>query len=244
LHRDGFQHAFWFNDHGPSRRRRLAVVTHGADGADGPLGDVSAAIVAALLGLIVVGLIVAIVDTVKLHRLDGQARAQARSRTVHHPLVAHAYRYPPKHPVAGVFGKVLLVFWIVLTISFLPNQVNAVAFLAGAGSNTTFFPSSYAQQCGRGGCTTVTDGTIASGARTVDATFPYQIPLDQPVTVRAPVWPGWGSVTLVGDTGNAVVSIVVGLFFDFIAVIAIYSFVVMIRHWLLRRSGSAASVAA
>jgi hypothetical protein len=76
LHRDGFQHAFWFNDHGPSRRRRLAVVTHGADGADGPLGDVSAAIVAALPGPIVVGLIVAIVDTVKLHRPDGRARVQ------------------------------------------------------------------------------------------------------------------------------------------------------------------------
>jgi hypothetical protein len=212
--------------------------------ASGVLGDISAAIVVALLGLIVAGLIVAIVDTVKLHRLDAGARTQARGRTVHHSVIAHAYRYPPKHGTAGVFGKVLLVFWFVLTISFLPNQVNAVAFLAGAGSNTTFFPSSYSQNCGRSGCTTVTDGTIASGARTVDATFPYQIPLDQPVTVRAPVWPGWGTVALVGDTENAVVSIFVGLFFDFIAAVAVYSFVEMIRHWLARRRGTAASLAA
>jgi hypothetical protein len=220
------------------------IGAHFFPNASGAVGDISAAIVVALLVLIIVGLIVAIVDTVKLHRADGSVRAQARSRTVHHPLVAHAYRYPPKHRVSGVFGKVLLVFWFVLTISFLPNQVNAVAFLAGAGSNTTFFPSSYSQDCGRSGCTTVTDGTIASGARTVDATFPYQIPLDQPVTVRAPVWPGWGTVTLVGDTGNAVISIIVGLFFDIIAVVAVYSFVEMIRHWLARRRGTAASVAA
>jgi len=85
---------------------------------------------------------------------------------------------------------------------------------------------------------------MVSGDRTVNATFPDQIPLDQPVTVRAPVWPGWGSVTLVGDTENAVVSIIVGLFFDLIAVIAVYGFVEMIRHWLARRRGAAASVPA
>jgi len=212
--------------------------------ATGAVADISAAIVLVLLGLVAAGLIVAIVDTVRLHRLDGPVRARARGQTVHHRVVAHAYRYPPKHRVTGVFGKLLLVFWIVLTISVLPDQVNAVAFLAGAGSNTTFFPSSYVQNCGRGGCTTVTDGTMASGARTVDATFPYQIPLDQPVTVRAPVWPGWGSITLVGDTAHAVVSIVVGLLFDLIAAVGVYSFVVMIRHWMARRRGTAASVPA
>jgi hypothetical protein len=212
--------------------------------ATGALADVSAAIVVVLLGLTAVGLIVAIVDTVRLHRLDAGVRTQARGRTVHHSVIAHAYRYPPKHRVTGVFGKVLLVFWFVLTISFLPSQVNAVAFVAGAGSNTTFFPSSYSKDCGRSGCTTVTDGTIPSGASTVNATFPHQIPLDQPVTVRAPVWTGWGSVTLVGDTGNAVISIIVGLFFDIIAVVAVYSFVELIRHWLARRRGTAASVAA
>lgn len=212
--------------------------------ATGAVADISAAIVVVLLGLIAAGLIVAIVDTVKLHRLDGPVRAQARGRTVHHPVVAHAYRYPPKHRVAGVFGKLLLAFWIVLTISVLPNQVNAVAFLAGAGSNTTFFPSTYSQTCGRGGCTTVTNGTIASGASTVNATFPDQIALDQPVTVRAPVWAGYGSVQLVGDTENAVVSIIIGLIFDLIAAIGVYSFVVMIRHWLVRRRDTAASVPA
>ena len=212
--------------------------------ATGAVADISAAIVVVLLGLIAAGLIVAIVDTIKLHRLDGPVRAQARGAAVHHPVVAHAYRYPPKHRVTGVFGKVLLVFWIFLTISFLPNQVNAVAFLAGAGSNTTFFPSSYSQNCGRSGCTTVTDGTIVSDARSVDATFPYQIPLDQPVTVRAPVWPGWGSIMLVGNTGNAVVSIIVGLVFDLIAVVGVFSFVVMTRHWLARRRDTAASVPA
>ena len=213
--------------------------------ATGAVADISAAIVVALLGLTVAGLIVAIVDTVKLRRLDGGVRARARSQTVHHPVVAHAYRYPAKHRAAGVFAKVVLAFWILLTVSFLPNQVNAVAYLAGAGSKTTFFPSSYSQQCtGRGGCTTVTDGTIVSGASTVHATWPYQVPLDQPFTARAPVWTGFGSVQLVGSDSDAVVAIVVGLFFDIIAAFGIYGFVLMIRHWLRHRRDAAASVAA
>jgi hypothetical protein len=203
----------------------------------GAVGDVSRAIVVVLLGLAAAGLIVVIVDTARLHHLDAPVRAEARARAVHHPVVAHAYRYPPKHPIAGVFGKLLLALWIALTISFLPNQVNAVGFLAGAGRSTTFFPSSYGQECGRGGCHTVTDGTIASGSRTVDATWPYQVQLGRPFSVRAPVWANYGTVQLVGSDGNAVASIIVGLFFDVVAVIAVVSFVIMIRHWLLRRRG-------
>jgi hypothetical protein len=206
----------------------------------GTVGDISRAIVLVLLGLAAAGLIVVIVDTVRLHRLDAPVRAQALGGVVHHPAVAHAYRYPPKHPIAGVFGKLLLALWIALTISFLPNQVNAVAFLAGAGHATPFFPSSYAQECGRGGCTTVTDGTVESGNGIVNATWPYQVPLDRPFSVREPVWAGYGTVQLVGSDGNAVISVIVGLFFDVIAVIALVSFVVMIRHWLLRRRGAAA----
>jgi hypothetical protein len=212
--------------------------------ATGVVGDLSAAIVAALMALTAVGLIVVIVDTVRLHRLDAAVRAQARDRTVHHPVIAHAYRHPPKHRISALFGRLLLGFWIVLTISFLPNQVNAVAFLAGAGSSTIFFPLSSAQECGRGGCTTVTNGTIMSGGRIIDATWPHQVPIDQPFSVREPVWVGWGSVQLVGDDGNAVASIIVGLLFDAIAVVAVVSFVEMVRHRLQRRRGTAVSVPA
>ena len=89
---------------------------------------------AGLLALAAAGLVVVLVDTVRLHRLDAATRAAGRGRVSHYPVVAHAYRYPPKHRISALFGKLLAGRWIVLTFSFLPNQVNAVAFLAGAGA--------------------------------------------------------------------------------------------------------------
>lgn len=220
------------------------IGAHFFPGATGALADVSAAIVAGLLALAAAGLVVVLVDTVRLHRLDATMRAAARGRVSHYPVVAHAYRYPPKHRISALFGKLLLAGWIVLTISFLPSQVNAVAFLAGAGGTGTFFPVSYAQECGRGGCTTVTNGNLVTGATTASATWPGQAPLDLPFTVRTPAWNGWGSVQLVGNDENAVVSIIVGLLFDTVAVVAVFAFAVMVRHWLTRLHQPAASVAA
>ncbi len=210
----------------------------------GAMAAVSGVIAALLLALAAAGLIVAVVDTVRLHRRGATVRAQAMGRTSHHPVLAHAYRYPPRHRISGWSGRLVLVFWLGLTVAFLPDQVNAVAYLAGAGTSATFFPSSYGQDCGRSGCSTVTNGTLVMGGSGVHATWPGQAPLGLPFTVRAPVWDGWGSAQLVADTGNAVGTVIVGLLFDAVGVVAVIAFIALARHWLRRRRQAAVPVTA
>lgn len=206
---------------------------------------VSGAVVIVLVALAVTGLVVAVVDTVRLHRRDAAVQANARARASHYPVVAHAYRYPPKHWVSWVFTWLLLACWILLTISFLPSQVNGVSYLAGAGGSALFLPMSHGQECGRGGCTTVTNGVLATNfGAGVDATWPSQVPLGQPFTVREPVWNGWGSVDLVNDNGTAVGSIIAGLIFDLGAVFMAFALVQTVRHWLRHRHQAASSVTA
>jgi len=204
--------------------------------ASGALGVISGLVVLVLLALTVAGLVMAVVDTVRLHRRYGAVRDQARTQTSHHPLIAHAYRYPPRHHVSAWFSRLLLLGCLVLAIGYLPGQVNAVAYLAGAAPTATFFPTSYGQDCGRGGCSTITDGTLVQGGRGIPASWPGTVSLGLPMTVRAPVWDGWGTaVSLTGDTANAIVTIIVGLFLDAVGVLAGLALVEMTRHWLKRR---------
>jgi len=69
--------------------------------ASGALGAISGLVVLVLLALAVVGLVMAVVDTVRLHRHHGAVRDQAGALTSHQPLIAHAYRYPPRHHVSA-----------------------------------------------------------------------------------------------------------------------------------------------
>jgi hypothetical protein len=204
--------------------------------ASGALSVISGLVVLVLLALTAVGLVMAVVDTVRLHRRHGAVRDQARTQTSHHPLIAHAYRYPPRHHVSAWFSRLLLLGCLVLAIGYLPSQVNAVAYLAGAAPTATFLPTSYGQDCGRSGCTTITDGTLIQGDRGIRASWPGTVPLDLPMTVRAPVWDGWGAtVPLTGGTANAIIAIVVGLFLDALGVLAGRALVELTRHWLKRR---------
>jgi hypothetical protein len=210
--------------------------------ANGALGAISGLVVLVLLALTVVGLIMAVVDTVRLHRRDGAVRDQARMGTSHHPVIAHAYRYPPRHHVSAWFSRLLLLGCLVLAICYLPDQVNGVAYLAGAGPTATFFPTSYGQDCGRGGCDTITEGTLVTGGRGIPASWPGTASLGLPMTVRAPVWDGWsGTVSLTGDTANAIIAIIVGLFLDAVGVLAGLALIEMTRHWLKRRREPALS---
>jgi hypothetical protein len=209
----------------------------------GAMAGVSAVVVLGLLALAVTGLIVAVVDTVRLHRRDTTVRVHAARRTSHYPVVAHAYRYPSRHRISAVFGKLMLAFWLILTVAFLPDQVNAVAYLAGAGPTATFFPSSYGQDCGRSGCSTVTNGILVIGGSGIRATWPGRAPLGLPFTVRAPVWDGWGSAQIVGDTPNAIAAIVVGAIFDSVAAIAVIAGVTTVRYMLRRRRQAAVPAA-
>jgi hypothetical protein len=52
--------------------------------------------VVVLLGLVLADLVVVIVDTSRLHRADAAVRVQAKGSVSHHPLYAHAYRWPAR----------------------------------------------------------------------------------------------------------------------------------------------------
>jgi hypothetical protein len=204
--------------------------------ASGALGVISGLVVLVLLALTAAGLVMTVADTVRLHRRGGAVRDQARTQTFHHPLIAHAYRYPPRHHVSAWFSRLLLLGCLVLAIGYLPDQVNAVAYLTGAAPAATFFPTSYGQDCGRGGCSTITDGTMVQGGRSIPASWPGTVSLGLPMTVRAPVWDGWGgTVPLTGDTANAIIAIIVGLFLDAVGVLAGLALIKMTQHWLKRR---------
>ena len=207
----------------------LGALAPGGSGAGVAVGSV---FILLLTVVALVGLIASVVDTVRLHRLDPGLQARARPRTAHHPVQAHAYRYPPRHRFSWVFGWIMMAVVFGLAIPALPGLVNGVAYLAGAESTTTFLPLSYSQDCGRGGCHTVTDGILANGA---SATWPDQASLGTAFPVREPLWNwGFGSGLIDGD-GSAVGSVIAGVIFDGFALLVLYSLVKLVRQWLRHR---------
>lgn len=184
----------------------------------------------------VVGLVASIVDTVRLHRFDRGVRAQARPRTVHHPVRAHAYRYPPKHRWTWVFSWLVMAILLGLGVTALPALVDGVAYLAGAENTVVFTPVSAGQTCGRGGCSPVTNGYLGGSAfGGAPATWPGQVPLGVPFTVREPVWNwGFGSQLIDGD-GSAVAYIAVGVLLDGFSGFILFALYRTVRQWLRRR---------
>jgi hypothetical protein len=211
------------------------IASHFFPNPAGAAGAANGLAVLALLGLTVLGLVVAIVDTVRLHRLAPDIRAHAIRGTSHHSVVGHAYRYPPHHRYSWVFGRLMLVAWVALTIGFLPDQVNSAGYLMSVGHSVTFLPESYGQDCGRSGCSTVTNGILVTGDAGTKATWPGKAPLFEPFTVRGPLWDAWGTVDLVGDTVGAVIMVIFGLFLDAVTVLALISLVKFVQHWLTRQ---------
>jgi len=162
----------------------------------------------------------------------------AKGSVSHHPLYAHAHRYPPRHHGSWVFAIVMLVAMTGFTVFLLPAQVNSWAYVVGAGNQDTFNPASYSQACNEmprgGGCHMVTEGYLSkSGA---DVTWGSQVPLGQPFSVRDPLW-AWGSGrNLTSSDGSAIETIVASLFFDGITLLLLYVLVVIGRHTSSRPS--------
>lgn len=204
---------------------------------------------AAICGIILVGMLalalaaatIVIGDTVRLRRRHPAVRAGAASRVSHHPLATHPFRSPVHHRVSHVFAFVFMALWIGLAIAFLPDQVNAVAYAVGAGNSVTFVPQSYTQVCGRGGCSNDTNGVLETNPQ-ISATWPHQVPLDQPFKVRQPVWGGWGSPAVLMDGASAVGAIFGALFFDIPAIAVVFALVHMVRRKLRRRPDLASLV--
>jgi hypothetical protein len=180
--------------------------------------------------LVVAGLVVAIVDTARLHRAEAAVRVQAKGSVSHHPLYAHPYRWPPRHPGSWVAVIFLLTAMTCITAYILPQEVNAFAYVAGAEHQDTFNPVSYSH-CpvvyGRG-CHIVTEGYLSrTGAQ---VSWGSQVPLGQPFGVRDPLWAwGTGRKLIVGDS-SAIPYIVAGLFFDAVALLLLFIVVVIVRE--------------
>lgn len=184
-----------------------------------------------LLALFLVGLVVVIADTSRIHRADAGVRVTAKNSVSHYPIYAHAHRYPPHHHGSWVFAIVMLVGMTSVAVFLLPAQVNSRGYVVGAESQDTFSPVSYAESCSGmsrgGGCHPVTEGYLSkTGAR---VNWGSVVPLAQPFRVRDPLWP-WGSGrALMSDDGAAIASIIGGLFFDGVAVLLLYVLVVIVR---------------
>jgi len=191
-----------------------------------------------LLALFLAGVVVVIADTSRIHGAEAAARVSAKGSVSHHPLYAHAHRYPPRHHGSWVFAIVMLVAMTSITVFLLPAEVNSWAYVVGAENQDTFNPASYAQACRDlprgGGCHIVTEGYLSrSGA---DVTWGSQVPLGQPFSVRDPAW-AWGSGrTLISGDGPAIGNIIAGLFFDAVTLVLLYAVIVIVRDTPSRRS--------
>jgi hypothetical protein len=187
-----------------------------------------------LLALVLVGLVVVIVDTSRIHRANAAVRVSAKGSVSHYPLYAHAHRYPPRHRGSWVFAIFMLVTMTAITVAILPAEVNSWAYVVGAGNQDTFNPVSYRQACSKGGCHTVTEGYLSKSGANV--TWDSQVPLGQPLSVRDPLW-AWGTGrNLTSGDGSAIATIIVGLFFDGVTLLLLYALVVIVRHTPSRRS--------
>jgi hypothetical protein len=202
----------------------------------GTAGTLSVIPVFVLLGLVLIGLIVVIVDTSRLHRADAAVRVKAKGSVSYHPLYAHAYRWPPRHHGSWLAGIFMLAAMTFIAVYLLPGQVNAWAYVAGAENQDTFNPVSYSH-CpvvfGRG-CHVVTEGYLSRTGAEVNWGSP--VPLGQPFSVRDPLWDwGTGRKLIAGD-GSAIPDIVAGLFFDAVALLLLYVVVVLVRETPPERS--------
>lgn len=192
-----------------------------------------------LLLLSVCALGVVIVDSFRIRHYAEHVRRNAQAGVGHYPIIAHGYRYPPRHRASWYFGWAVQLLFVWLAVFYLPRQIDAVAYLAGLDHQAPFYPSSHGQVCDKyHHCHTVTYGTIGApdGPR---AEWPTQVPLGNPVTVSAPVW-AWGAgAQLIEDNFAAAETLFFGVIFaDGMAAAAIILGHKTIRDALARRMHS------
>jgi hypothetical protein len=187
----------------------------------GTASNIAVAVEIALLALLLLALAVMIVETVRLHRRGPEVLREARSLIAGHPV---SVRHQPRH----------VVFWIVIVTLILPApaslayQINGYAYAFGVGRSVMFVPRSHEQWCGRQGCSTVTDGILQTDPP-VSAVWPYDVPLGRPFFVRKPAVNGLGQVQVMNGS-QAAEAIVLGLFFDALAVLIILMIISQVRR--------------
>lgn len=197
----------------------------------GTASDIAVVVEVAFLALLLLALVVMIVETGRLHRRGPKALVEARSLIAGHPVPLH---HKPRH----------VMFWIVIVTlilpapASLPYQINGYAYAFGVGGTVTFLPQSHEQWCGRQGCSTVTDGILQTDPP-VSAVWPYDVPLSQPFSVRKPTVSSLGRVQVMNGS-QAAEAIVLGLFFDALAVLIVLMIISQVRRH--RRSSRNAAI--
>lgn len=166
---------------------------------------------AILFVIAAVGIIAVLVDTVRLRRAGKTVRDAAREKVTHHPVHAHVFRRP-HHVGSWLMGIFMVTVITILMTVFIPGEVDGAAYLLGAGRQTTFHADSYGRECGKGGCSTVTDGYLSdSGTR---ARVLADMPLGATKPVREPVW-NWGTGRgVIESTGQAAGQFGIGFVFN------------------------------
>jgi hypothetical protein len=220
-----------------------AVSETGTDSGSGPF--IMRVIIAATGALTVASLVIIAVDSRRLRRLPAEVRTSAAGVAKHHPVRAHAHRYPPRHRVSWMVGWVGMALIVFVAVICFSGTVDGIGYLAGAGKSATFTGQSYDQSCGslRGGCQTVTDGVLTRNGVSVSTTWPDEVPLGQPFAVRESVW-NWGvGGSLIDGDGTAVAAIILSLLLDAAAVAVLVLFARMIRNWLRHRRRPASGLA-
>jgi hypothetical protein len=220
-----------------------AVSETGTDSGSGP--SIMRVIIVATGALTLLSLVIIAVDSRRLRRLPAEVQTAAAGAAKHHPVRAHAHRYPPRHRVSWIVGWVGMALIVFVAVICFSGAVDGIGYLAGAGKSATFTGQSYDQSCGslRGGCQTVTDGVLTRDGVSVSTTWPDQVPLGRPFAVRESVW-NWGvGGSLIDGDGTAVAAIIVSLLLDAVAVAVVVLFVRMIRNWLRHRRQPASGLA-
>jgi hypothetical protein len=139
------------------------------------------------------------------------------------PAVALPADRPSSRRTSRIFAAIALLFLLVPAAASLPREVNAVAWLAGAGHADAFTGYAHGVSCNGSSCGDVTYGTLTSTGQ--DIAWPGSIPLGKPVHFRDPVW-DFRSPRLDETLPDAFVGAVLGVVFDAIGLIPLAVFTI------------------
>lgn len=193
-------------------------------------------IVVALGALIVLGILIAVVDTVLLRRRPQAVRAQAASIAARHPSRrARTRHYPPRHWVSWAFRWLGLLLIVAVAVISVPAVVDGVAYLVGAEHTVTFDPLSYETNCTQYGCSTSTDGIMETGGSGTAASWPDVVPLGKPFQIRKPLWNAGLGEALIDSDGTAILAAGLSLLMEAFAVFVVIRFGFLARNWLRYR---------
>jgi hypothetical protein len=210
-------------------------------------GEICVGVLLAAAAIAVVSLVVVFVESVRLWGHIEVAR-EHQAAQAGHPLPPSRTRNLPQPRASWLLGVGLVAGLVGLAVYYLPAQVDAVTFLAGAQHKATFVPLSYGQVCDKyANCHPITYGVLDTNGHP-HVSVPGTIPLWSTTAVDEPTWTWGAGNRLFGGDFAAWETIIFGtLFGDGLAGGAVALLIwnirkhVRKRHAKTRETSSAAS---